>query len=73
MQPFEKVERSKKQIMLNNFLGGIAWGLGATIGVAVVFTLLGFVLARINWIPFIGDFVTKISAYVSQKSLHLLQ
>lgn len=73
MQPFEKVERSRKQIIANNFLGGIAWGLGATIGLTVVLAVLGFVLSKANLIPIIGDFITKITVYVSQSTPHLLK
>lgn len=73
METHETIHKSKKQIIINNFIGGIAWGLGATIGVTIFFTILGFILGKINWIPFIGDFVTKVNVYVSQKSLNLLQ
>lgn len=73
MERHEIIHKNKKQIIINNFIGGIAWGLGATIGVAIFFTILGFLLSKINWIPFIGDFVTKVNVYVSQKSLNLLQ
>lgn len=73
MQPFEKVERSKKQIILNNFLGGIAWGVGATLGLAIFFAILGLVLSKFDWIPFIGQFITKINLYISQSGPHLIK
>lgn len=73
MQPYEKVTMNKRHIIINNFIGGISWGLGATLGLAIVLTVLGFILSKMNWIPVVGDFVTKVSVYVSQKSLNLLQ
>lgn len=59
MQPFEKVERSKKQIMLNNFLGGIAWGLGVTIGLGILLALIGYVISQIDFAPVIEDTITN--------------
>jgi len=31
VEKYERVKRHLKDIILNNFLGGIAWGLGATV------------------------------------------
>lgn len=72
-EPYERVVMRKRHIILNNFIGGISWGLGATLGLAIVLTVLGFILSKLDWIPVVGEFVSKISVYVSQKSLHLLQ
>lgn len=73
MQPYEKVERDRKQILVNNFLGGISWGLGATIGLAVVLAVLGFILGKIDFIPIVGDFVSRINEYISQRDPRLLR
>lgn len=35
---------SKKNIMLANFLGGLAWGLGTVVGASVVVALIGYLL-----------------------------
>lgn len=35
---------SRKEIMLNNFLGGLAWGFGTVVGATVVVAILGFIL-----------------------------
>lgn len=58
MEPFEKVERSKKQIIINNFLGGIAWGLGATIGLTALLAIIGFLVSKIDWMPIIGNVIS---------------
>lgn len=64
-QHFERIYRSRKDMLLNNFLGGIAWGLGTTVGVAIILTLIGFLAKEINFIPFVGNFVTQITKYVA--------
>lgn len=58
MQPYEKVLMNRKQIIVNNFLGGIFWGLGATIGLAIVLAVLGFVVGRLDWVPVIGNIIS---------------
>lgn len=58
MQPYEKVEKSKKQIIINNFLGGIAWGVGATIGLAIFLVIIGFAISKINLVPVIGNIIS---------------
>lgn len=66
----EKHERahthSKKRIFLNNFLGGIAWGLGATIGVTIIVALISYLIRKINLVPFLGDIATQVTAIVLQ-------
>lgn len=63
-EPHERVHRSRKKMMLDNFLGGISWSLGVVIGGAFVLAILGFVVSRINVVPFVGDFVGQIIYFV---------
>lgn len=69
MQPHEKhvTTMTKKQIFLNNFLAGIAWGVGSALGAAVLVFIFGFALAKINVVPVIGSFVADIQKAVEQK------
>lgn len=39
---------SKKDIMLGNFLGGLAWGLGTVVGASVVVAILGWILQALG-------------------------
>jgi len=64
IEPYDRIYRSKKTMLFNNFISGIAWGLGTTLGVAIVLTILGFISEQIKLVPFIGDFVTQITRYV---------
>ena len=73
MERYKNVLMERKQIIINNFLGGISWGVGATLGLAIFFAILGLVLSKFDWIPVIGQFLTKINLYVSQNSPHLLK
>jgi len=35
---------SKKNIIIGNFLGGLAWGFGTVVGASVVVAILGYIL-----------------------------
>jgi len=74
MEPHEAVHKKKRsQIFLDNFLGGIAWALGATVGLAVIVTLLGFILKNINLVPFVGGFIADIINFVIAKNPQIIQ
>ena len=65
LQPYEKSSKlSRKEIILNNFFGGIAWALGATVGLSFIFTLLGILAKNVNLVPFVGSFVSQIINFV---------
>lgn len=72
MERYEQVKNSRKNIVLNNFIGGLAWAVGATIGLAFIITILGLVLKNINLIPFVGNFVGDVINFVLQKNPNLL-
>jgi hypothetical protein len=72
MERHEHLHKSRIEIFFNNFLGGIAWGLGATVGVSIFFAIFAFILNKINLIPVIGGFVSDIARYVLQNNPHLL-
>ncbi len=64
MENYEGVKGNLKRIAINNFVGGIAWALGATVGIALIIFLLGFLSAHVNIIPFIGKFATDVTKFV---------
>lgn len=55
-----RVYLSKWQVVLHNFLGGISWGVGTVIGATVIVALLLFILNRIDTVPVIGDYISRI-------------
>lgn len=65
MEPVKEVYRPLGKMLRDNFLGGIAWGLGVTVGLGVVFAILGFVISRIDFVPIIGGFFQQILPYLN--------
>jgi hypothetical protein len=64
-QPFEKASKlTKGEIIINNFLGGIAWALGATVGLSFIFILLGIIAKEVNFVPVVGSFVSQVINYI---------
>ena len=70
-EKYEQVTRSRKKIFINNFIGGIAWGIGATFGLAVFLAVSGFIIGKINLIPVVGTFVSDTYNYVSETNPRL--
>lgn len=56
--------KSKKSIVIDNFLGGIAWGFGTVIGATIIVGILGLLIVRTSSIPLIGDVVKIISTEI---------
>ncbi len=73
MEKFEEVKRGKREIFVNNFVGGIAWGLGATVGIALLFAFLGIILTKVNLIPVVGNFVSDTLKFVLQNNPELIR
>ncbi len=69
MQNYEKNLRqiTKRQIFFNNFLGGVAWGIGSALGAAIFVLILGYMFSKINIIPVVGSFVAQVQEVVQQK------
>ncbi len=73
LQPYEKVSHlSKKEMAFNNFIGGLAWALGATLGLSIIVTLLTLIAKNINLVPVIGEFVSEVIKFIlsTNPSLH---
>ncbi len=68
---YNNIYRGRKEMMFNNFLGGITWALGATIGLSIVIFVFGFLAKNINIIPFIGEFISNVMTYVLQHNPQL--
>lgn len=73
MEPHEQIYKSRKRIILDNFIGGISWGLGATIGASIILTVLGIILSKINLIPIVGTFASQITNFVLQSNPNLIK
>jgi len=70
---FEQVHGKMGNIFKNNFFGGIAWGLGATVGVTIILAIIGLILRQINLIPVVGNFVADVVKFILESDPHLLK
>ena len=53
-----------KKIILNNFIGGIAWAVGATVGLALFFTIISILAKNINFVPIVGSFASDVLNFI---------
>ena len=47
-------------IFYKNFIAGTAWALGATVGFALLATVMSFLFGKIGGLPVIGEFVASL-------------
>jgi len=73
MEKYENVKSSRKQIAVNNFLGGLSWAIGATIGLAIIVLILGIVSKNLNLAPVVGGFISDVTREVLQKNPQLVK
>ncbi len=73
MEQHENLHKNKKEIIINNFIGGIAWAVGATIGLAIIVAILGLILRNINLVPFVGNFIADIINFIIDKRPDLVR
>lgn len=72
MEKHEYIHKNFREIFINNFIGGVAWGLGGTVGIAIVLAIFSFILGRINFIPIVGKFVSEVATFVVSNNPQLL-
>ncbi len=56
----------KREVLLANFLGGIAWGLGSVIGATIIVAILVWVLTTVGLFDIVKD-------YFPQNALNRIQ
>lgn len=65
IQPFERSSKlSKGEIIANNMLGGIFWGIGSVVGIALFLATISLISQYVDLIPFIGNFISDILNYL---------
>lgn len=70
-QPANRVTSPLNRIILNNFIGGIAWAFGVTIGFSLLIAILTLISKELNVIPIIGTFISNIIDFVLSYNKHL--
>lgn len=65
-QPYERSLQHLPlgKIITNNFIGGIFWALGVTIGLSLLVAILSLISHYINFVPIIGKFVSEVIDFV---------
>lgn len=72
MEPHERVsKRSRGKMIIDNFLGGIAWSLGVWIGATLIIAIIIFALSKVNYIPIVGGIVVEILNYIGENSFQI--
>jgi len=61
---YSAIHLSKRKIMVNNFLGGLAWGFGTVLGASILAALVILILSRLGTVPLIGHFIARILSEV---------
>jgi len=56
LQPY----KSRWKILIDNFLGGIAWSLGTFVGLGLLAVIVGYVISKIDLIPILGTWIAQI-------------
>jgi len=72
MERYEQIDKKRKIIFFDNFIGGIAWGIGAIVGLTLIVAVLGFILKNVSLIPFVGNFVAGVIEFIINKNPGLL-
>lgn len=73
MERHEQATSGRRHIFFNNFLGGIAWAFGATVGLSLIFAVIGIIVKNVNLVPVVGSFVASVLNYVLQNNPHLMR
>lgn len=66
-EPHNQVYRSRRKIMIDNFLGGISWGVGSAVGATLVVSILALLLAQSTQLPLVGKIVESVMTEVERQ------
>lgn len=69
----EKVHNPLRKLLINNFLGGIAWSFGTVVGATVIVALFGLIIAKIDFVPIVGTFISRVIHFIALNNSNLLQ
>jgi len=67
-QVWEKI--SFQRAFLQNFIAGVGWSFGASLGVVIIVGILTWILSLLGGLPVVGEFFAKLIT-TTQKALEL--
>ncbi|MBP9758839.1 hypothetical protein KBD45_04020 [Candidatus Dojkabacteria bacterium] len=63
---YDDVKRSRKEIIFNNFIGGVSWAIGTIVGAGLFLAILGLVITKLENVDLIGPLVMTIMEKVEE-------
>ncbi|QQG50262.1 MAG: hypothetical protein HZB70_01615 [Candidatus Berkelbacteria bacterium] len=66
VRAIDKAYHHPGPLVWRGFMIGLASGLGATIGVAVVLAILGFLVRELGGLPFIGEWIQGVGNTINR-------
>ena len=55
-----EINPSARVKFIHGLLGGIGWGIGITLGTAVLLGILGFIISKVDLVPIFGHFLSEV-------------
>lgn len=52
---YDRVQLPLGQVIMNNLLGGIAWGFGTVVGATIVVGIIAWALSQLGFLPLVGE------------------
>lgn len=62
----QAIYKSRRQLITDNFISGMAWGVGSVIGATIIVGILGIAIVKTKQIPLIGDIVKVATDEITQ-------
>jgi hypothetical protein len=66
-EKFTQIYKPRRQIFLDNLVGGIAWGVGSVIGATLIIGILGIIISQTRSIPFLGQIVNLTMSEIQKQ------
>lgn len=63
---YEDVKSSRKEIAINNFIGGIAWAIGTIVGAGLFLGVFGLIITKLENVDLIGPLVITIMEKIEE-------
>ncbi len=57
---FMKPLKKRRVIIVDNFLGGLAWSLGTFVGLGIIATILGYIFRRADFAAVFANWLAQI-------------
>lgn len=65
MEKNNEVYRSRRKMLLDNFLGGIVWAFGVWVGTTIIAVIVFYFISKVDFVPIVGNFVSEVTKYIA--------